>query len=148
MTCEEFRLLMTAQLDGELGPEDTLRLESHRRECPSCRKEMEVHRQLKAMTCQLHFRQPEEGAWQAYWANVYNRLERKIAWFFLIVGLSLLGGYSILFLFEILFLQQTIPWPLRAGCLLVLAGLFLLLLSVVRERFFLRKTDRYEGILR
>lgn len=148
MTCEEFRLLMTAQLDGELGPEDAVRLEDHRRQCPSCKEEMEAHRQLKALTAQLHFRQPEEGAWQTYWANIYNRLERRIGWLFLILGLSLLAGYSVLSLLEILVLQQTIAWPLRLGCLLALAGLFILFLSVLRERFFLRKTDRYEGIVR
>lgn len=148
MTCEEFRLLMTARLDGELGEEEILRVETHRNACSACREEMEAHRHLKILTSQLHFREPENLHWQEYWQKLYHRLERHMGWFLLVAGGCLLLSYLLVFLVESFFFQQGIPWPLRWGILFMLTGFMLLLLSVVRERLFLRKFDKYEGILR
>jgi len=148
MSCDPFHLSITAYLDGEIGKEEENKLMAHLAQCPSCREELSAHRQIKELSAYLRLRQPEDQAWTDYWAGIYNRLERRLAWILVTAGAALLGVSLIFFLVEEFFLQQSFPWPLRLGAVLAVTGLFLLLLSVLREHSALRKSDRYEGIIR
>jgi len=65
----------------------------------------------------------------------------------LTLAVVLLGGFLLLRLGALL-LVATIPLVLRLGLFLGGAGLLLLLISVLRERSFTRRRDRYDDVIR
>lgn len=54
--CQEYELLFSAQLDGELSPEETARLDRHLAQCPACRRLARelacIHTELEDMTAE------------------------------------------------------------------------------------------------
>jgi len=71
-----------------------------------------------------------------------------VGWILFTVGTALLVGYgSYLALME-LFKDEDVSLAIKAGVLASLLGLAVLLGSVIRERLFLRKRERYEEVER
>ncbi len=148
MSCDPFKLSMMAKIDGELGRDEEAALQAHLAACSPCREELASHQRIKEMTSFLRLRQPEDRDWEQYWSRIHNRLERNLAWIFVSAGAVLLAGFLTFWLLEQFVLSAAVPWALRLGGTLLIAGLLLLFVSVWRERWSLRKTDRYEGIIR
>jgi hypothetical protein len=70
---------------------------------------------------------------------VYNRLERRVGWTLTITGAAAALLVALYFL-------VVIPWAPAAVKLaveLLLVGLAVLFVSVLRQRLFMLKTDRY-----
>ena len=148
MPCEEYKSLLMAYMDDEIGDADRERFEEHLRRCEVCRSELEEFRSLKEVTDDMKFKFPEEKLWATYWSGVYNRLERGAAWALLSVGTIVLLVYGIYALIEALFGHMGIPWPVRIGVLCLLAGIIVLFVSTARERIFAMKSDKYEEVER
>jgi hypothetical protein len=84
--------------------------------------------------------------WEIYWTSVYNRLERRIGWILLSLGVMILlffGGYKAI---EGIIQDPTTPLILKVGILVLLGGLVVLLVSIIRERIFVRKRERYKEV--
>ena len=80
-----------------------------------------------------------EVVWEQYWDKIYNRIERKVAWFLFIIGALIINGYWI---------YRVVTDPklyniVGLGIVLMIVGFALLFLSVVREKFAVNKVDRY-----
>jgi predicted anti-sigma-YlaC factor YlaD len=148
MNCERSQLLITGYLDGELNPEEQTELLAHLEHCPACEDELRQHRKLKEITGRMRFKEPEERIWEWYWANVYNRLERHVAWILLSLGAVLLLSYATYALLEEAFFDQGLSLVVRIGVVSVVVGFYALMASIIRERLAIRRSDRYEGIKR
>lgn len=137
---EEYRVLISGYLDGELEPEDRADLEHHLETCPRCRRELDSMRCIFCGTSAAFGTDPvPEETWDEFLENVYNRLERKTGWVVFVFGalaLTLFGIY--VFLME--------PWTSALVKLLLatpVVGLAILFVSVLRQRLENLKTDRY-----
>lgn len=139
--CEEqYRVLISGYLDGELAPAEQAELEAHLETCPDCRRELEVMRRLFRGTSSAFAASdiPDE-TWDRFLDAVYNRIERRTGWIVLILGavcLALFGVY--VFVME--------PWTsalLKTLLAAPVAGLAILFISVLRQRLASIKTDRY-----
>ena len=148
MNCERYHLLITGYLDGELSPDEQTELLAHLELCSSCEEELRQHRKLKEITGRMQFKEPEDRVWEYYWANVYNRLERRVAWILLSLGGVLLLSYATYELVHELFLHEGLSWIVRIGVVSLVVGFYALLASIIRERMAIRRSDRYEGIKR
>ena len=148
MNCERYHLLITGYLDGELSPDEQTELLAHLELCSSCEEELRQHRKLKEITGRMQFKEPEDRVWEYYWANVYNRLERRAAWILLSLGGVLLLSYATYLLVHELFLHEGLSWIVRIGVVSLVVGFYALLASIIRERMAIRRSDRYEGIKR
>jgi hypothetical protein len=86
--------------------------------------------------------------WARYWVGVYARLERGIAWVLISVGgailLAVAGYQALLALLE----DTAMPLLGKLGLVVLVLGAAILLVSVVREKWFLRKTDKYKEVVR
>ena len=94
----------------------------------------------------MELRKPPKEVWQVYWSSVYNRLERRFGWILFSIGAIILlfyGGYKAI---EGLIQDPTIPLILKVGILGLLAGLVVLLVSIGRERIFVRQRERYKEV--
>ncbi len=148
MTQDSFKPLLMGYLDAELGEEDARRVEEHLRECPDCSSEFSEFRRLKEVTQTMRLVAPDERYWQAYWSSVYNRLERKVGWILTSVGAIVLAAYGLYYLlFKVLF-HNGVSVVVRIGTLALIIGFCTLLISVLRERIFLAKSDKYERVKR
>ena len=148
MKCERYHLLISGYLDGELNPNEQSELLDHLEGCSSCEEELKQQRQLKEVTGHMHFKEPEDQVWEYYWANVYNRMERGVAWILLCLGGVLLLSYATYEVMHVLFLREGVSWIVRIGVVSLVVGFYALLASIIRERIVIRRSDRYEGIKR
>ncbi len=73
MTCQEFQRHLPAFVDGELGVEETLTVETHAGECPRCQGLTEHERRFR----QLLRRQPRESAPAEFRARVLARCRQE-----------------------------------------------------------------------
>jgi uncharacterized membrane protein len=145
---ERFNRLVMAAIDGELGPDEKEEFEHYVRSYPECRDEWEQFKKVKEVTKQMKLQNPPDEIWHSYWLNVYNRIERGLGWIFLSIGTIIVLVFAAYQFLIGLFGDANLPVIVKAGILLLVAGVIVLLISVARERFFARKSDPYKEVQR
>jgi hypothetical protein len=148
MSCQRFQELMMGYIDSELGEEEKTAFLNHVKDCPQCSSELAHFQKLKEVTNGMTLSTPEEQVWADYWSGMYNRLERGIGWVLLsLCGIFLLiyGGYKAV---EECIEDPTVGLLVKVAILGFIAGIAVLFVSVLRERIFFWKTDRYRNVRR
>ena len=145
---EEARRLMMAALDGELLPGERTELDRLLAADTDLRAEWDRLSGVKEVTETMTLRRPPEETWDLYFESVYNRLERGTAWVFLSMGTLIVVGYGLWRALTSVLEDAGLPGYLKFGIFAVLFGGAILLVSVLRERLFVGKTDPYRGIER
>lgn len=137
---EEYEILISGYLDGELTPEDEQRLEAMLASSAACRREFDAMKQLVTGTdAALRIDEPPEEVWDDFVDGVYNQLERKTGWVIFCLGVVALAIYG-----TVLFFSE--PWASALTKFLIgvpVVGLAVLFVSVLRHRLHVIKTDRY-----
>ena len=144
MTCQEYKDLMMAYMDNELDDDQRRAFEEHLAGCPQCAKEMEEFTKLKRLTDSVTLLEPEDRIWDQYWGSVYNRIERGFGWIIFSVAaivLLIYGGFKMI---EELIRDETVGLLLKVGLLTLLVGLAILFVSILRERIYFWRRDRYK----
>jgi predicted anti-sigma-YlaC factor YlaD len=145
---DTYKPLLMGYLDSELTEIEVLRMEQHLENCAECRIELEEFRRLKEVTQNMRIVTPDARSWEEYWSHVYNRLERRIGWIVMSLGAILVTSYGIYSLIAKLLLRSDIPIVVRIGIVALVVGFCTLLISVIRERIFMARMDKYERIKR
>lgn len=146
MDHEKIKQIIAASVDGGLNNEARAMVEEHLASCPECRREYKELTRVEEVMGKMAFKNPPHETWDVYWTSVYNRLERGLGWILLSLGAIILlffGGYKLI---EGIIENAAIPLPLKAGVLALLGGAVVLLVSLIREQFFMRKRERYKEI--
>jgi predicted anti-sigma-YlaC factor YlaD len=146
MEHEKIKELISSYHDGVLSADQKNLVEEHIKQCDSCRKEFEEMGKFEEVMDKMELKKPPKEVWQVYWSSVYNRLERRIGWILLSIGAIIVlffGGYKAI---EGIIQDPTIPLILKIGILGLLAGLVVLLVSIGRERIFVRQRERYKEV--
>jgi len=137
---DEREVLISGYLDGELSETQQRELETLLEASPGFRQELAAMERLMTGTDAVcSWSEPPEEIWDDFLDSVYNRIERKTGWFFLIVGMTALSLYGF-------FLFFTQPWTSASLKILLIVpafGLALLFVSVLRQRIQSMRTDRY-----
>ena len=142
MSCDTFKPLLMGYLDEELTALEAVRVEQHLEECHDCTAELDDFRKLKEVTRNMRVVMPDDKYWDEY------RLERKAGWILLSLGSIILSAYGLYWVIAEVFLDKNVHPVIRIGVLTLIVGFCTLLVSVLRERFFLSKSDKYERIKR
>lgn len=148
MTCQKYKDLMMGYLDDELDDAQKQTLQEHLKECKDCAAELEQFRKLKQVTDSVKLAEPEDMVWEQYWSGVYNRFERGVGWILMsVAGIALLiyGGFKAV---EEMVKDPTISVILKVVILAFIAGLAVLFVSILRERLYFWKKDRYKDVRR
>lgn len=140
--------LLSAYVDGELDPRDAARVESHLAQNPDARREVESLRRLKSLTGALQLKTAPPEDWEVFWQSVYNRSERSLGWILFTLGAAVAGGWFLWLAFQSLLGAQSLPVAVKGGIIVGVAGLLVLLVSVIRERLFKRSRTRYKDVIR
>lgn len=148
MKHEEIKALLAAYLEGELEKEDKDLVEAHLQECAECRKECEELNQLEEVLNKMELKKPSKDTWDVYWSSVYNKLERRIGWILLSIGLMILIFMGVYPAVEDLITNPDKPLALKIGILTLIGGGIIVFVSILREQLFFRKKERYKEIRR
>jgi len=146
MDHEKTKRLIGAAVDGGLDDEARMMVEEHLASCPDCRREYEELTKVEEVMGKMAFKNPPHGIWDVYWTSVYNRLERGIGWILLSLGAIILLFFSGYKMVEGIIRDAAIPLLLKVGILALMAGVIVLLVSIIREHLFLKKRERYKEI--
>ncbi|MHC4818960.1 MAG: hypothetical protein ACYTF8_12990 [Planctomycetota bacterium] len=139
MSDTELYVLLMGYLDGELDEAGRTRVEAALEEDPALRRELQEMRRLKELTHSICIDSRTDAELDAFWKDIYNRLERHTAWILLLLGFSgVVAGVGYLF-----FTHPGTNWPIKAAAACGLIGSLLLLWSVWRERRRVLPHDRY-----
>ncbi len=142
------RQLMMADLDGELSPFERNELQDLLNSFPDLIREIDSFRQLKEVTNPMTLKKADPEIWETYWYNIYNRIERSIAWFIFALGAGILIVYGIGEAMSGIWRDPDISVIIKIGLFGALLGVVLLLISVLREKLFVRRNERYKEVQR
>jgi ferric-dicitrate binding protein FerR (iron transport regulator) len=145
---DEARRLMMAALDGEISPEQQNQLDRMLADDPDLREDWERMSQVKEVTRSMSYREPPEEIWEEYWVSVYNRCERGIGWLVMTLSTVVLLSWSAWQAIAAMFADSAMPLFLKLAVLGVAVGAIILLVSVAREKWFVRNKDRYREVIR
>lgn len=148
MSKQQIREWMMARLDGESTPEQDAEIDLWTSADPELRREYEQMSAVKKLAQQHQPGQLPPEKWDQYWLALYPRLERRLAWVLMSLGaLILISAGSWELAREWLLSPDIALWIKAAGVCLWL-GCAIMLISVVREKLFLHKHERYKDIQR
>lgn len=145
---EDQMALLEKALTGKLTPEEQRTFQALLAEDPQIRKEWDSLKTLHGVTTHMKFGDPPEETWDRYWAGVYARIERGLAWLLISLGTAVLlavGGYRAVSAF---FEDQTTPLFMKVAIAAVVLGGAILLVSIAREKWILWKSDKYKEVVR
>ena len=140
-------LLMLA-LDDELESSDRVEFERLLSDNSELREEWNGLSRLKEVTANMKLRNPPEEMWDGYWTSVYSRFERGLAWILVSVGAIVFGSWGAWAVVRDLMADTDLPTFVKWGMLALIVGLVMLLVSVLRHRLFVSKSDPYKEIER
>lgn len=146
MDHQKIKELISSYHDKELNEEKKKQIEEHLKKCSECRREFEEMGKFEEVMNKMELKKPPREVWQIYWASIYNRLERRIGWILLSIGAMILiffGGYKMV---EGIIQDPSTSLLLKVGILTLMAGVVVLLFSLIREQFFVRKRERYKEV--
>jgi ferric-dicitrate binding protein FerR (iron transport regulator) len=137
-----------ASIDGELASGERGELERLLDAHPTLRAEWARFQRVKEVTEAMALRRAPEEVWSDYWASVYSRLERGIGWILFSLGAIVLLSYGAWAGVKELIADATMPWFVKVSLLALTVGTVVLLVSVVREKVFVGRRQRYKDVER
>ena len=147
MERDRFRLLMMKALDGELACSEHSEFDNFLRD-EECRREWNAFRKVKEATMDLKMTSAPPEVWDGYWKGMYNRSERGLAWILVTLGAVVLFAWGSIEVVAALWADTQVPLIVKGGIFILAAGLFLLFFSVIRERWFTSRHDKYKEVVR
>ncbi|MBN2571931.1 MAG: hypothetical protein JXA68_07375 [Ignavibacteriales bacterium] len=144
---ERFNILCMKALDNEFNSDnEILEFQEYIKKIPEFKTEYEELKRIKELTKKMNLRSPSEDSWKAYRMKIMNRIERSIAWIIFLAGCAIVlafGGYKAI---EVLLNNSQLDLILKIGIITALSGGLFLLLSVIKEKYTLWKSDPYKEI--
>jgi len=131
--------MLSGYVDGELDENGRQAVEQHLAMCDNCTEEYEKLKTLAEVTNGMKFREPAKEVWDNYWSNIYNQLERTTGWTIFVLGIAGLVAWAIYAFVT----DPTIEAVKKVLIGAPIIGLAVLLISVIRERIYKSKFDRY-----
>ena len=146
---DRFIYLMERYFSGELTADEKREFQDLIQNNSDFKKEFEEQANIQEALTKMKIKEPLPEVWDKYWYGVYNRLERGIGWILFSIGVLILAGYGTYsFVENFLLKNNETPFLIKIGVTSLLFGIIVLIFSVIREKYFVGKTDKYKEIKR
>ncbi len=145
---ERIRQLMMASIDGENTLDEEVELKQYLLQNRELAEEYQQLKNLKKMTTQTKMKEPAPELWDSYSQTLFTKMERGIGWILFTVGALVLLFYGAWLVFSDLLTDPALAWWLKGAIIAVTAGTIILLVSLVRERMYMNKHERYKDVIR
>jgi uncharacterized integral membrane protein len=143
-----FIYLVEKSFDNTLSGDERIEFNRMLDESPELKKEFEEQLHIKEVLKKMTLKNPTREEWDSYWENTYYRAERGLAWVAISIGAIIFfiiaAYYTVLFFFT----DTQTPFIIKAGLGFLIFGFLLLIFSLIREKFFSSKRDKYKEIQR
>jgi hypothetical protein len=143
---ERFKQMLAGYVDNELTQQERIEFERELAVNADLQRELKEFNRLKTVTGQMKYADLPDELWEAYWQSVYRKIERGAGWVLASIGAIILLVFGVFEAFSRLYADPTAPWWLKSGLTLGAVGLIILLVSLIRERFFAYKRERYTEV--
>ena len=148
MDCQDVKTYLMAYIDGEVDAQKKSEIEKHLSGCEKCIKEYRSFLKLKEVTEKMKFTDLSDELWAGYWKGIYRRVERGAGWIFLSIGAIILLAFGVFQFFKEFFTDPSVSLIVKMGAGAFSLGIIILLVSIIRERLFLFRTERYREVER
>jgi anaerobic C4-dicarboxylate transporter len=145
---ERFFYLSERFIRDELTPSEKEELESILKDNPELEKELSEQKRIKEALKKMQLKNPSKEVWDSYWLKTFNKAERKFAWLLFLAGAVVVISYAVIEALDKFISETGTPLLFKIGIAALTAGMVLLLISVVREKFSTYKKDPYKEIER
>jgi hypothetical protein len=145
---ERFIILIEKYFDNELSEIETQEFESLLNSNPELKSEFEEQKKIKEVLNKMKLKNPSKEAWDGYWLGVYNRVERGIAWIAISIGAIIFFGYASIESVNAFINDTQTPPLVKIGISILFFGVLVLVFSLIREKFFTSKHDKYKEVQR
>jgi hypothetical protein len=145
---ERFFYLLEKYLQDNLSVKEKEELEDILRKDPSLKEELAEQKRIKEEINKMQLKNPSNEFWDKYWLSVFNKAERKFAWLLVIIGAIIIISFAAIEAVDQFLKDMQTPLVLKIGIAAFTAGMVVLLVSVVREKFSTYKKDQYKEIQR
>ena len=143
---ERLRQMLAGYVDNELTEQERIEFERELAVNAELQRELKEFNRLKMVSGQMRYADLPDQVWEAYWQSVYRKIERGAGWVLASIGAIILLVFGAFEAFSKLYADPASPWWLKTGLTLAAVGLIILLVSLVRERFFAYKRERYTEV--
>ena len=92
----------------------------------------------------MQFKELPDSYWAGYWNGVYRRTERALAWILISVGLMIVCAFAGYMGLSEFYADPEVGLALKIGVSAAVLGGVIMIVSILRERLFARKHERYE----
>ncbi|MCC5934049.1 MAG: hypothetical protein LAT75_06185 [Candidatus Cyclonatronum sp.] len=147
-TSEKLQYLMMAALDGGLNTKEQAEFEALLQADERARLEFETLKRNQNSMKNLKLTEPTPEFWDAWNQQLFTRIERGAGWVLFTLGALVVLLYGAWMMLEELLADPELAWWLKAAVVMLVTGTLILLVSLVRERWFLHKQERYKNIIR
>ena len=144
MENEEIQQLMMKVVDGVASPDEEKTLAEAIRGNDSWESELRAFKKIKEVTENMQFKELPDSYWTGYWNGVYRRTERALAWVLISVGLMIVCAFTAYIGLSEFYADPEVGLTLKIGVSAAVLGGIIMLVSILRERLFARKRERYE----
>ena len=131
-------------VDGLASPDEEQSLAAAIRGNERWESELRAFRKIKEVTENMQFKELPDSYWPGYWRDVYRRTERGLAWILMSIGLMIIIGFSAYMGLSEFYSDPDVSVAMKIGVSLAILGGIIMIVSIVRERLFARKHERYE----
>jgi hypothetical protein len=145
---EKFIQLVEKYFDKTITKDEEKELDELLSADKDFKKEFEDQKRMKEVFSTMKLKSPGKELWDGYWENTYNRLERGLGWLALFIGSLILIGYASIEIVEKFYTDNSSPLIIKIGVVAAVFGLLVLLFSVLREKLFTFKNDKYKEVKR
>lgn len=144
----QIRRLMMASIDGETTPEEEQALKKILQQHTKWAEEYNQLKIMKEMTSQTKLKEPQPELWDSYKRQVFTRIERGIGWILFTIGALVLLFYGAWTALSEILTDPELAWWLKGAIVSAVAGVIILLVSIIREKLYLDKHERYKDVIR
>jgi len=148
MISEKFIVLMEKYFSNEISSEEKKELEELINSNSNLKEEFEEQKGIKEVLNKMKLKNPSREVWDSYWMGVYNRIERGIAWVVISIGALIFFGYASYEIVNAFIKDTQAPGLAKIGMAMLVFGGLVLLFSLIREKIFTSKRDKYKEIQR
>ncbi len=145
---ESFIILLEKYFENEITEKEKIEFEILLENNQQFKEEFEEQKKIKEVFKKMKLKNPSEEIWDSYWENIYNKFERSIGWLAVFIGALLLIGFASVQFVNQLYNDNSSPLIIKIGTVFLVFGFLVLLFSIIREKFFTNKNDKYKEIQR
>lgn len=145
---ERFIYLTENYFDENLSPAELKEFEEMLAENETLASEFQEQKNIKEVMAKMKMKNPSAEVWDGYWMGIYNRVERGLAWVAVSIGALIFLGFMSYEIVNAFINDTETPGLVKFGIAAMTFGFLVLLFSVVREKYFTHKKDRYKEIQR